>query len=228
MIRPASVTRGRDGGKHRARSAHLIGTWCSVPATARGATRTAPLAQRRRRPLPTTDADPSLAAEQPNDPASQPTPRTNRVDSSEIPTVRVDTVPLMSESPAKSVVRRFLEHGSTGDGWNMDVINECFDEAYHSHTWQGDLAHTGARQARFFSALEFVERVDSDLVAEGDLVVHRTRNTFRHVGELFGVAPTQRTVTVDHVEMWRVSNGKIVEHWGGLGAGGQLYRAITT
>lgn len=34
-------------------------------------------------------------------------------------------------------------------------------------------------------------------------------------------------VTVDHVEMWRVDDGKIVEHWGGLGAGAQLYRALT-
>jgi predicted SnoaL-like aldol condensation-catalyzing enzyme len=44
---------------------------------------------------------------------------------------------------------------------------------------------------------------------------------------VFGVAPTQRVVTVDHVEMWRVADGKIVEHWGGLGAGAQLHRALT-
>jgi len=111
--------------------------------------------------------------------------------------------------------------------WNMDVIAECFDGAYWSHTWAGDLARTGARQGRFFSGLEFMEQLDSDLVAEGDLVVHRSRNRFRHVGEVFGVPATDREVTVDHVEMWRVRDGKIVEHWGGIGAGGQLYRALT-
>lgn len=110
----------------------------------------------------------------------------------------------------------------------MDVIKECFDDHYWSHTWQGDLAHTGARQSRFFAALEFVERLESVLVAEGDLVVHRSRSRVRHVGEMFGIPPTGRVVTVDHVEMWRVADGKIVEHWGGLGAGGQLYRALTT
>jgi predicted ester cyclase len=128
---------------------------------------------------------------------------------------------------SKEVVRRFLEHGSTEGRWNMDVIEECFSPAYRSHTWQGDLAHTGARQARFFAAFEFLERLESDLVAEGELVVHRSRVRLRHVGEAFGVPATGRVVTADHVEMWRVENGKIVEHWGGLGAGAQLHRALT-
>jgi hypothetical protein len=133
----------------------------------------------------------------------------------------------MADQTPKEVVRRFLDHGSTGGGWNMDVISECFDDAYWSHTWAGDLAHTGARQGRFFSGLQFIERLDSALVAEGDLVVHRSRNRFRHVGEVLGVPATDRVVTVDHVEMWRVENGKIIEHWGGIGAGAQMYRALT-
>ena len=132
-------------------------------------------------------------------------------------------------SPApKDVVRRFIEEGWQDGTWDMEVIEECFSERYFSHTWQGDLAHTGARMGRFFSGLQSLERSSSDLVAEGDLVVHRTTSRYRHVGELFGVAPTGREVTCDHVEMWRVIDGKIVEHWGGIGAGHQLYRALTT
>jgi ketosteroid isomerase-like protein len=127
----------------------------------------------------------------------------------------------------KEVVRRFLDHGRGKDGWDMAVIEECFSEDYRSHTWGGDLARTAARQGRFFSAFEWLERLDTDLVAEGDLVVHRSRSRVRHVGEAFGVPATGREVTVDHVEMWRVTDGKIVEHWGGLGAGGQLHRALT-
>jgi predicted ester cyclase len=133
----------------------------------------------------------------------------------------------MSTPSPKEVVRRFIDDGSSGDGWNMDVISECFSDQYFSHTWQGDLAHTGARQARFFSAFEFLERLESVLIADVDLVVHRSRSRVRHVGEVFGLAPTGRETTIDHVEMWRVEDGKIVEHWGGLGAGGQLFRALT-
>ena len=126
----------------------------------------------------------------------------------------------------KDVVRRFLDHGWNGDGWDMDVIFECFSPSYWSHTWQGDLASTGARQGAFFSALEFVERLSDDVLEDGEFVVHRSTDRFRHVGELFGLPPTRRVVTCEHVEMWRVSEGQIVEHWGGLGAAGQLYRAL--
>jgi len=109
----------------------------------------------------------------------------------------------------------------------MGVIAECFSEQYRSHTWGGDLASTGARQGRFFAAFELLEQQSSDLIAEGDLVVHRSTRMLRHVGEVFGVQPTGRVVTVEHVEMWRVTSGKIVEHWGGIGAGAQLHRALT-
>ena len=109
----------------------------------------------------------------------------------------------------------------------MDVIEECFSPDYWSHTWQGDLAHTGARMARFFAGFEHLERIDDDLIAEGDLVVHRSRSRVRHVGTAFGIPATGREVEIDHVEMWRVTDGKIVEHWGGIGAGGQLHRALT-
>jgi predicted SnoaL-like aldol condensation-catalyzing enzyme len=126
----------------------------------------------------------------------------------------------------KEVVRDFLDHAFGPDGWDMDVVARCFSDDYWSHTWNGDLAHTGARQGRFFGALELVEGGSSDLIAEGDLVVHRSTRTVRHVGEVFGLAPTGREVTVEHVEMWRVTDGKIVEHWGGLGAGSQLHRAL--
>src|SRR5687767_6825091 len=127
----------------------------------------------------------------------------------------------------KDVVRRFLEHGMKDGAWDMDVIDECFDERYYSHTWLGDLAHTGARQGRFFAAIPTVERISHDLVAEGPFVVARSTRRVRHEREVFGVAPTGREVVVEHVEMWRVDGGKIVEHWGGLGAGAQLHRAIT-
>src|SRR5687768_13323359 len=105
----------------------------------------------------------------------------------------------MADRSPKEVVRRFLDHGSTDGSWNMDVINECFSENYYSHTWQGDLAHTGARQGRFFAAFEFLERLDDHLVAEGDLVVHHSRSRVRHVGEAFGVAATGREAEVDHI-----------------------------
>ena len=136
----------------------------------------------------------------------------------------------MSDAPVrepKEVVRDFLDNAFAEGEWVMEVVERCFSDRYWSHTWKGDLARTGARQGRFFGAFEHLERLADDLIAEGDLVVHRSTLRWRHVGEVFGVAPTGREVTVEHVEMWRVTDGMIVEHWGGIGAGSQLWRELT-
>jgi len=52
-----------------------------------------------------------------------------------------------------------------------------------------------------------------DQIAEGDKVV--TRWSFRgtHKGELFGVAPTSKTVEFTGIFIDRVADGKLVEHW---------------
>jgi predicted ester cyclase len=52
-----------------------------------------------------------------------------------------------------------------------------------------------------------------DQIAEGDKVV--TRKVFHgtHHGELMGVAPTGRPVEIEVIDIVRVKNGRIVEHW---------------
>ena len=131
----------------------------------------------------------------------------------------------------KAVVQRFVRDAGdqkTGE-WNLDVITEVFDiDRYFSHSWGAGLAETGQRMAQYFSAFEFVEVVSEDFVAEGDLVVYRSTVRVRHTGETFGVAATNRTLTLHRVEMWRVKDGKIIEHWGGAGDGWSLYNQITT
>ena len=50
-------------------------------------------------------------------------------------------------------------------------------------------------------------------VAEGDLVV--TRKTFhgRHDGEFIGQAPTGRDVEIGCIDIVRLEDGRIIEHW---------------
>ena len=116
---------------------------------------------------------------------------------------------------------------TTGE-WNLDVIAEVFDvDRYFSHTWGAGLAETGRRMAQYFSAFEFIEMLNDDFIAEADFVVHRASIRVRHVGEVFGVAPTNRIVLLHSVEMWRVEDGKIIEHWGGDGEARSLYNQLT-
>ena len=130
----------------------------------------------------------------------------------------------------KAVVEHFVRDAmdpATGQ-WNLNVIAEVFDvDRYFSHSWDAGLVETGAKMAEFFAAFEFIETLNEDFVAENDFVVHRATFTARHVGETLGVAATNRILTLQLVEMWRVEDGKIIEHWGGAGDARSLYGQIT-
>jgi steroid delta-isomerase-like uncharacterized protein len=54
------------------------------------------------------------------------------------------------------------------------------------------------------------------LVAEDDLVVERFTASGTQRGEVMGVAPTGRTVSLPGINIFRVRDGRIVERWGRL------------
>jgi len=53
-----------------------------------------------------------------------------------------------------------------------------------------------------------------DLIAEGDRVVARFTSRGTHKGEIFGLAPSGRTVTVSGIEIYLLSDGRVAEYWG--------------
>lgn len=52
-----------------------------------------------------------------------------------------------------------------------------------------------------------------DLVAEGDRVVVRWTNAGTHVGEFAGIPATGKTFTIAGVDIYRVADGRLREHW---------------
>jgi predicted SnoaL-like aldol condensation-catalyzing enzyme len=54
-----------------------------------------------------------------------------------------------------------------------------------------------------------------DVMVEGDRVAARVVMRGTHRGEFQGIAPTGKRVEVRAIDMFRISDGKIVEHWGG-------------
>ncbi len=53
-----------------------------------------------------------------------------------------------------------------------------------------------------------------DIIAEGDRVVTRTIVRGTHTGPLRNIAATGKPVVVAVIDIWRVADGKLVEHWG--------------
>jgi predicted ester cyclase len=52
-----------------------------------------------------------------------------------------------------------------------------------------------------------------DEICEGDKVVARVTMHGRHVGEFLGRAPTGREFATKQIHIWRIEDGKVIEHW---------------
>jgi predicted ester cyclase len=52
-----------------------------------------------------------------------------------------------------------------------------------------------------------------DEICEGDKVVARVTMHGRHLGEFLGRPPTGKEFAVEHIHIWRLRDGKVIEHW---------------
>lgn len=53
-----------------------------------------------------------------------------------------------------------------------------------------------------------------DQIAERDLVTTRKKISATHTGEIFGIAPSDKTVVINVIDIIRLRDGKYAEHWG--------------
>jgi steroid delta-isomerase-like uncharacterized protein len=53
-----------------------------------------------------------------------------------------------------------------------------------------------------------------DILVDGDRVAARTKVTGTHEGTFAGLPPTNKQVAIDGMDLVRVVDGKLVEHWG--------------
>lgn len=104
-----------------------------------------------------------------------------------------------------------------------------FHRQYRSNSWGGDLMTTWEKMQAWQAAgaITDLEAVSRDLVSEGDRVVARSHFRATHSGELLGVPATGRRIDFHSLEMWRVQDGKLVEHWGGIREAVRLYEQLT-
>ena len=103
----------------------------------------------------------------------------------------------------KELVRRWYEEWNSG---NLDAVDEFFaDPALAAGIRRGCGVYLGAFPDLHASIEE--------LIAEGDKVVCRSTMTGTKDGEIKGIAPTGRQVSMDSAEIYRVKDGKFVGYW---------------
>jgi predicted ester cyclase len=52
-----------------------------------------------------------------------------------------------------------------------------------------------------------------DIIVEGDKAAVRAKFTGTHKGEMMGIAPTGKQVSMPALIVYRIAGGKVVEHW---------------
>jgi steroid delta-isomerase-like uncharacterized protein len=125
----------------------------------------------------------------------------------------------------KAVVRRFIE-----EAWNngdLTVVDELIADDHVDHDPARADAPSGPAAMRGFiemyrSAFPDTRIEFGELIAEGDLVAGPWRATGTHQGELMGIAPTGKPISITGMGMDRVRDGKIVESWGNWDTLGML------
>jgi steroid delta-isomerase-like uncharacterized protein len=117
----------------------------------------------------------------------------------------------------KAIARRLYEIISTGDfGRAEEIVDpEAPDNELLSYDPPAKLIDTF--KETFSEAREGFPDLSitvEDVMAEGDQVAARVTMHGTHRGEFQGIAPTGKRVEVRAIDMFRISDGKIVEHWG--------------
>ena len=128
-------------------------------------------------------------------------------------------------STNKEIVRRLID-GVWRDR-NLALVDELVAQDYVGHDptqpepiqgRDGFKQFVGMYQSAFNDATVTID----DQIAEGDQVVTRWTGRGTHTGELMGIAPTGKEVTVSGMTVSRLAGGKIAEEWELIDALGML------
>jgi len=114
----------------------------------------------------------------------------------------------------EALVRRFFEDFCTDR--QSELADELIADDYVSHGPQAPPAE-GPDGVRARVGL-YQEAVDGrwdvqDIFSAGDRVVARWIGSGTHQGDLMGVAPTGKPISVEAISVFRIANGKIAEEW---------------
>jgi predicted ester cyclase len=115
----------------------------------------------------------------------------------------------------KAVVRRFVEEVQNKKDWaaydelnDPEFVNLSAPPGVPADR-EGGKVFLGA----FISAFPDSHVTIDDMIAEGDRVATKKTFTGTHTGELSGIPPTGNRVTIQYVDILRLRDGRIVEHW---------------
>jgi steroid delta-isomerase-like uncharacterized protein len=123
----------------------------------------------------------------------------------------------MSTEDNKQLLHRYVTE--VWDNGNLEALREFLAPDYRRHVSPTlpplDLEGQMQRLAGFRSALPDITLTVEDVMAEADRIAFRSTINGTHYGELAGLPPTGKHITVGLVDIIRVEDGRFAEQWGG-------------
>ncbi len=121
----------------------------------------------------------------------------------------------MSIEENKNIVLRYQEIYNNND---LDRLTEVVSEDLLTPNIMPGIPRglEGAKAAHRIMLAGFpdYQTVIEDMLAEGEKVAARIKMTGTNTGEFMGIPATGKHVEFTGIYIARISNGKIVEHWG--------------
>lgn len=115
----------------------------------------------------------------------------------------------------KALVRRYREAHNTN---NLALLNEIVATDIKSHGgisgFPPGLEGGKKIHQMFLAAFPDGRVTTEDVISEGDKVVERFSFKGTNTGSFMGAPATGKKVAVTGMSVFRIANGKIVEHWG--------------
>ena len=123
---------------------------------------------------------------------------------------------ITSSDAAKAVVRRNTEE--VQGGGNFSVFEELFADDFVDHTPQPNTTPDKEGVRKLYGCIraafpDFHAEIHWQLV-DGERVTTYKTYYGTHEGPFLGIAPTHRKIHFETVDVMRVRNGKITDHWG--------------
>jgi steroid delta-isomerase-like uncharacterized protein len=127
----------------------------------------------------------------------------------------------MSVEENKAIFRRIVEEGFNKG--NLAIVDELVATDHLNHS---DNVHGPEEYKQFITvyrtAFPDLQMTVEDQIAEGDKVVNRWTARGTHKGELMGIPPTGKQMTVMGIYVARIIGGTIMEEWGNFDALGMM------
>lgn len=102
---------------------------------------------------------------------------------------------------------------------NFDIVGDIYSPDYISHNFDAPEGERPGIEAvtrafrTFHTAFPDYEILEETWIGQGDMLVHRLRSRATQRGDFYNFPATGKEVTVSGVDIYRFSEGKIVEKW---------------